>query len=70
MIKTLLLFLFVLVFSLFALDYLKLVPSDEILSFHNISYLQKRKINNFDDKPQSQKNSVLEKFPFTGKYTQ
>lgn len=69
MIKHILIFLFVLIFSLSALDYFHMVPSDEVLAFNNISYMQKRNIENFNDKPKTQKKSILDKFPFTGKYS-
>jgi hypothetical protein len=57
MLKNMLLAIFIVVFTIFTLDYFKLLPSDRVLGFKNISYRQQEEINSFSviEKPQESK---------------
>lgn len=47
MIKNVLMFVFIVVFTIFALDYFKLLPNDKLLGFNNVSNRQMQEINSF-----------------------
>ncbi|HAG53219.1 MAG TPA: hypothetical protein DCL21_05485 [Alphaproteobacteria bacterium] len=60
MLKKVLTAIFILVFTVFALDYFKLLPSDRQLGFNKISTRQQNQINSF---------TVLEKQEESSKFT-
>lgn len=60
MIKNVAIGLFVVVFSIFALNYYKLLPSNRTLSFNNITSRQEKAIESF---------SVIEKTQQSDKFT-
>jgi|TARA_Y100001960_G_C14624047_1_gene802203 hypothetical protein len=54
MLKNIAIALFIIIFSIFALDYFKLLPTDRQLAFNNITRNQEHEINSFSavEKPQ------------------
>lgn len=52
--------LFIIVFTLFTLDYFKILPSNRTLAFNNLSYRQEQAIESF---------SVIEKSQQSDKFT-
>jgi len=60
MLKNILTAIFILVFTIFALDYFRLLPSDRKLGFNKISVRQQNQINSF---------TAIEKEEETEKFT-